>query len=174
VLFVGLGIAIAFAIQPVDPPAVDKSASSPSASSPSASGTATAGNTAASNQGTNPGGPPPSLCPTQATRTSTAPALCVSQPLGDGYSVFVVHGTGFQPFGQITVELSGIGVSPDHPTADMQGTFNYAIDQGHLFFLGPMPPGTYRVVATEAGGRSATVTFQVNQGANGAPPPGSP
>jgi serine/threonine protein kinase len=121
-----------------------------------------------------PAGLPPSLCATQST-TDTGPQLCISQPYGDGDTVFVVHGTGFRPFGQITVELSLAGgsprTSPEHPVADMQGTFNYAVDQGHVFFSGPLPPGNYRVMITEADGPSAATTFQVNQAASSAPPP---
>ena len=44
-----------------------------------------------------------------------------------------------RPFAPVTVKLVGVGVSPDHPVADMQGTFNYAIDQGHYFFNGRDP-----------------------------------
>jgi serine/threonine protein kinase len=186
VLLVAAGTAIGLAVRLADP----ATAGAPTASTPTASastagisatGTSTtsastvsssaADNAAAGNPASDPAGLPPALCNTQATSAgTTTPELCVSQPYGDGYTVFVVHGSGFQPFGQITVEVAGAGVSPDHPVADKQGTFNYAIDQGHLFFAGPMPAGNYRVIATEAGGLSATVTFQVNQAAGGGPP----
>jgi len=55
--------------------------------------------------------------------------------------------------------------------ADLQGTFNYAIDQGHRFFRGPIPPGTYSVVVTGSGGRSARASFLVNQPGPPPPPP---
>ena len=84
----------------------------------------------------------------------------------------MIHGTGFPRFALVTVELAGVGVSPDHPVTDLQGTFNYAIDQGHRFFQGPIPPGTYRVVAMASGGPSASASFRVNPAANGGPPPG--
>jgi hypothetical protein len=117
--------------------------------------------------------PPPS-CTTRPP--GSAPEICVSQPYGDGDTVYVIHGTGFRPLLPVTVELAGVGVSPDHPVADLQGTFNYAIDQGHRFFhSGPIPPGTYRVVAmSSSGGLSASASFRVNPAANGGPPPGPP
>jgi hypothetical protein len=117
--------------------------------------------------------PPPSCTP-HAPRTT--PELCVSQPYGDGYTVYVIHGSGFQPFTQVTVKITGVGTSPDRPETDLQGTFNYAIDQGHLFFHGhgPIPPGTYQVVVTTPGGRSVKATFRVNAAADGQPPSGQP
>ena len=114
--------------------------------------------------------PPP--CATNAP--STTPVICVSQPYGDGYTVYIIHGTGFVPHPSVTVALDGVGVSPDRPVTDMQGTFNYAIDQAHVFFHGPIPPGVYHVTATASSGRTATVSFTVNTGAAGGPPPGPP
>ena len=117
--------------------------------------------------------PPP--CATNAP--GTTPVICVSQPYGDGDTVYIIHGTGFVPFTSVTVALNGVGVSPDRPMTDMQGTFSYAIDQGHLFFHGLIPPGVYHVTATASNGRTASVSFTVNsgaaQGAHG-PPPGPP
>ena len=103
--------------------------------------------------------------------TSTKPKLAMGQPQGDGDTVFVVHGSGFVPLTQIQVRLIGHGVAPFRPTVDQRGTFNYAIDQGHVFFAGPIPAGTYHVLVTGAGGRSATASFQVH--AQLPPPPGS-
>jgi hypothetical protein len=82
--------------------------------------------------------------------------------------VFVVHGSGFRPGTQVRVALTGHGASPIAETVDPRGTFNYAIDQGHEFFPGPIPVGDYQVVVTGAGGRTATARFRV------APPPGQP
>jgi len=113
------------------------------------------------------GGPPPSC---MQHSPDTTPEICVSQPYGDGDTVYIIHGTGFKPFETVTVELAGVGISPDHPVADLQGTFNYAIDQGHRFFHGKIPSGTYRVVAAESGGQSASASFRVNQAAEGGPP----
>jgi hypothetical protein len=114
----------------------------------------------------------------------TTPELCVSQPIGDGDTVFIIHGTGFRTFTTVTVQLLGVGVGPYEPvtstvqpTTDMQGTFNYAVDQGHVFFSGPIPPGIYKVTASESGGLSASASFQVNanaQGGQGPPGPGPP
>jgi serine/threonine protein kinase len=124
--------------------------------------------------GTGPGGPPSSC--TSPGQSST-PQVCVSQPYGDGYTVYVIHGSGFPPFTPVTVRLVGVGVSADHPRADMEGTFNYAVDQGHYFFRGPIPPNTYTVVVTGSGGRTASVSFQVHPPGTGQPPgapPGNP
>ncbi|HEY1819036.1 MAG TPA: serine/threonine-protein kinase [Trebonia sp.] len=114
--------------------------------------------------------PPP--CANNAPNTT--PLICVSQPYGDGYTVYVIHGTGFVPFTPVTVAVNGVGVSPDRPVTDMQGTFNYAIDQGHVFFRGPIPPGVYHVLATASSGRTASVSFTVHPGTTTTPPPGGP
>ena len=91
----------------------------------------------------------------------SAAQICVNQPFGDGYTEFVIHGVGFVPKAPVTVTVNGVA-SPDHPTADKEGTFNYAIDQGHVFFHGkPIPAKTYEVVVTAPGGISANASFQV-------------
>ncbi len=118
-----------------------------------------------------PNGQPSSSCTTP--ERSKAARLCSSQPFGDGFTVYVIHGSGFVPGTQVTVKLVGVGVSPLHPVADLEGDFNYAVDQGHYFFSGPMRPDTYTVVVTGAGGRQASTSFIVNQ-PQGGPPPGSP
>ena len=117
-------------------------------------------------------GPVASPPPCTPHQPGTTPELCVSQPYGDGDTVYIFHGTGFLPFVTVTVRLVGAGVSPDHPVTDLEGTFNYAVDQGHRFFRGPLPPGSYTVVATAPGGRSASASFRVNRAAAGGPPPG--
>ena len=119
-----------------------------------------------------PDGPPPAL-PSSSTScvtpgASSKPKLCVSQPFGDGDTVFVIHGSGFAPGKAVTVGLtggsiSGVRVSTDRPVADQQGTFNYAVDQGHYFFRGEIPPGTYQVRVTGSGGGRFTVSFHVRQ-----------
>ena len=92
---------------------------------------------------------------------NSAPQICVNQPFGDGYTEFVIHGVGFVSKEPVTVTVDGVA-SPDHPTADKEGTFNYAIDQGHVFFHSkPIPPAIYEVVVTAAGGISATASFRV-------------
>jgi len=138
--------------------------------------TATATSTSTGTASADPGpaaSPPP--CPVH--QPDTTPELCVSQPYGDGDTVFVFHGSGFPEFVQITVRLVGLGIapytpitSPDHPVTDMEGTFNYAVDQGHVFFSGPMPPGVYEVTASASDGRSTSASFEVNPAANGGPP----
>jgi hypothetical protein len=117
-----------------------------------------------------PGGPPPSCV--FPVNTST-PGLCVSQPYGDGNTSYVIHGNGFPPGAPVTVSLAGVGTSRFRPVADQSGTFNYVIDQGHDFFPGPIPPGTYRAVAVDTGGQSASVSFRVylSQPPSSQPPP---
>jgi hypothetical protein len=88
--------------------------------------------------------------------------------------VFVIHGSGFVPLTPVRIEIAGRGFAPDGPVADQKGTFNYAIDQGHVFYRGLIPPGFHKVVALGARGRRASVTFQVvplGQPLTGGPPP---
>jgi serine/threonine protein kinase len=113
--------------------------------------------------------PPPPCAP--GSRAAT-PEICVSQPYGDGDTVYIIHGTGYLPFTRVTVGLAGHGVSPTRPVTDLNGTFSYAIDQGHVFFSGPMPPGTYQVLVTAAGEPTARASFLVNDGAQHPPPAG--
>ena len=133
----------------------------------------------------------PGYCCSGSTVAVTAPCsltpglqsaaqICVNQPFGDGYTEFVIHGVGFVPMEPVTVELDGVD-SPDHPTADKEGTFNYVIDQGDGFFHSkPIPPAIYEVVVTAPGGISATASFRVYsynsqpslQEVSSGPPPG--
>jgi hypothetical protein len=116
---------------------------------------------------------PPGTLPNGVSRK---PKLVVSQPNGDGDTVFVVHGSGFVPFTPVRIELVGVGISPDRPVTDRKGTFNYAIDQGHVFFRGLIPVGEYQVVALGARGRQASTSFQVvplGPPGSGSPPPGT-
>jgi hypothetical protein len=139
--------------------------------SPTAGATASATSIGASRTGPVPVATPPPCTPHQP---NTTPELCISQPYGDGDTVYVIHGSGYPPFAKITVKLVGVGASADHPVTDLQGTFSYAVDQGHRFFGGAIPPGVYQVTATTSGGRGATVSFRVNQAQNGGLPPGPP
>ena len=101
---------------------------------------------------------------------SGTPQVCVSQVYGDGLTVYIVHGSGYPPDRPVTVSLAGVGPSPDRPVTDRQGTFSYAIDQGHHFFRGPIPLGKYTAVVTAPGERSASVRFQVGAGPSTGPP----
>jgi hypothetical protein len=112
--------------------------------------------------GDSPLGPvavPPALC--RPRQPGTTPEICVNQPYGDRYTVYVIHGSGFQPLAQVTVEITGVGTSSDRPVTDARGTFSYAIDQGHQFFRGLIPPGVYEVVCSAPGEHSASATFRV-------------
>jgi serine/threonine protein kinase len=114
------------------------------------------------------GGPPPVPPSTLPTGTSSTPRLVLSQPYGDGVTGYVIHGMGFIPDTTVNVSLAGHGTSSWHPTADSVGTFNYTIDQGHLFFRHNIPAGTYQVLVTGPGGRRASTRFEVH------PPPRKP
>jgi serine/threonine protein kinase len=180
-ILLGGGIGIGVALQRPGARAVgDGPVSTPSSSvSASASTSAASGSTASSPAGSIDPGPVASPPPCTTHKVGTTPELCISQPYGDGDTVYIIHGTGFKQFVSVTVQLLGVGVppyqpvtSPDHPVTDMQGTFSYAFDQGHLFFSGPIPPGIYKLVATESDGYSVSASFQVNPAAEG--PPGQP
>ena len=67
--------------------------------------------------------------------------------------------------------LAGHGTAPIRPVVDLQGTFNYAINQGHEFFARGIPPGVYHVVVTGPGGRRARAQFQVHALSPGQGPP---
>src|SRR5262249_17278876 len=116
-------------------------------------------------------GPPPPTC--QGGAGSAAPQVCISQPAGDGETVFVIHGTGFAPLAAVTVSIAGVGTSRYHPAADLRRWFNDAVDQGHYFFPGQIPPGNYTAVVGAPGGGSLRVSFRVNPpNPGGGPPPG--
>jgi serine/threonine protein kinase len=118
-------------------------------------------------------GQPPSAFP---TIPPGKPAISLLQPFGDQETVFVVHGAHWPPGSRVSVTLTGHGTSSATVFADRAGSFNYAIDQGHAFFPGRIPPGLYHVVVTGPGGQRATGKFQVAAplppGAS--PPPGGP
>jgi hypothetical protein len=110
-----------------------------------------------------PPGPPPSVFP---AAPSGSPHIELLQPMGDPATVFLIHGTGWAPLSRVTVTLARRGGppvrSPIRPVVDLQGTFNYAINQGHEFFARGIPPGVYDVVVTGPGGRGARAQFQVH------------
>jgi serine/threonine protein kinase len=116
---------------------------------------------------------PPAACAAQQ-QAGGAPTLCISQPWGDGDTVYVLHGTGFSPGQPVTVSLAGVGVSPVRPVADQDGMFNYALDQGHYFFHGAIPTGKYRVVASAPGQHSVSASFQVYPAGHVPPLPSPP
>src|SRR5215469_3890507 len=115
--------------------------------------------------GGGPGGGqiPPGVAPFQtlADARPGIPAIGVSQPTGDGDTVFVIRGQ-WWPVGEpVTVTLVGIGASPVHPIADRDGSFNYAINQEDEFFHGMLPAGTYTVRVYDAAGATAQARFEV-------------
>jgi len=118
-------------------------------------------------QGPPPGqGPPgfglfPPSASADAARGTSKPAIWISQTYGDGYTVFVVLGRGWPPGMPVTIALNR-RASPIHPIADRAGTFFYAINQGHEYFPGRLPPGDYSVVVTGASGFRTEIGFTVN------------
>jgi hypothetical protein len=108
-------------------------------------------------------GPPPAPPPNvRALALATGmPAVALNQPFGDTHSTFVVMGAGFPAGARITIRLAGAGSSAGHTTADDSGAFNFAINQGHEFFRGWLPPGTYRVEVIAPGGFRQTASMIV-------------
>jgi len=111
-----------------------------------------------------PTGPPPSSLP---PLSGTRPGIEMIQPIGDGVTGFVVHGAGWPPRGTVTLTMAGRSVPV---VADGAGAFNYTIDQGHVFYRGPIPVGRHYVVVTGATGRPLSTSFEVQPG----PPAGVP
>jgi serine/threonine protein kinase len=123
--------------------------------------------------------PPPGADPPQtpASGTSTTPKLTLGQAYGDGDTGFQVHGSGFLPSTRVVLSISGAGSTPltDEPVTDPKGTFNYTIDQGHVFFAHQIPDGTYHVVATDRASRQhASTEFWVEAAPPTGPPPTGP
>jgi serine/threonine protein kinase len=121
--------------------------------------------------------PPPGVVVVPGSQASPLPAhqagraqIGLYQNFGDGHTVFVLHGVGWVPGQSVTVALAGVGASPEHPVVDGAGTFSYAINQGHEFFRGALPAGTYHVVVTAQGGVRAVASFTVQPGGPAAPP----
>ena len=108
-----------------------------------------------------PTGPPPSSFP---TLSGSRPGIGVIQPIGDGNTGFVVHGAGWPPRSTVTLALAGRGNASVRLVVDGAGSFNYTIDQGHVFYPGAIPVGMHEVVVT-GDGRRLTTVFQVH------PPP---
>jgi serine/threonine protein kinase len=120
-------------------------------------------------------GPGPGVPSTLPTGTSTTPKLVLSQPTGDPVTGYVIHGMGFLPNTLVNVSLVGHGTSTWHPVVDPKGTFNYTIDQDHLFFARGIPIGAYQVLVTGSGGRRAATRFEVSSPPpSGGPPPSGP
>jgi len=112
-----------------------------------------------------PTGPPPSSFP---PLSGTHPGIGVIQPTGDGVSGFVVHGAGWPARSTVTLTMAGRSVPV---IVDGAGVFNYNIDQGHVFYPGPIPLGRHVVVVTGAGGHRLSTSFVVQPGPPGAPFP---
>jgi hypothetical protein len=105
--------------------------------------------------------PPNAPFQTLADATPGIPAIGVSQPIGDGNTVFIIRGQWWPVGKPVTITLAGVGTSPAHPIVDQNGSFNYAINQGHEFFADGLPAGTYTIRVTDATGASAQARFEV-------------
>ena len=128
-------------------------------------------------------GPPPGANPplTPQNGISSTPELTMGQPMGDPYTTFQVHGSGFVPSTRVALSVlgphSGGTIPPEYdPYVDPKGTFNYTIDQQHIFFPGGViPTGVYHVTAKDAAsGQQATQKFTVDPVPSGSPPPPRP
>jgi hypothetical protein len=109
------------------------------------------------------GSPPPNAgCTSLADGPQGVPAIGVSQPTGDAGTIFIVRGQWWPPGSRLTVTLVGHRASAIRPVVDGDGTFNYAINQDHEFFAGPLRAGTYTVRVTDAAGTSAQARFRVS------------
>ena len=105
----------------------------------------------------------------------------MGQPFGDPFTTFQVHGSGFVPSTRVALSVlgphSGGTIPPEYdPYVDPKGTFNYTIDQQHIFFPGGViPVGVYHVTAKDAAsGQQATQKFTVDPVPPGSPPPPRP
>jgi len=114
-----------------------------------------------------PTGPPPSSFP---PLSGTRPGIEMIQPTGDGNTGFVVHGAGWKPLSTVTLALVGRRNASVQLVVDDAGSFNYTIDQRHVFYPGPIPPGYHEVVVTGDNRRLKTA-FQVHPPPSGAPSP---
>ena len=108
-----------------------------------------------------PTGPPPSSF---APLSGTRPGIEVIQPFGDGVTGFVVHGAGWPPQSTVMLTMAGRSVKV---AVDGAGAFNYTIDQGHVFYPGPISVGRHYVVVSGAAGHRLSTSFLVQ------PPPRS-
>ncbi len=106
---------------------------------------------------------PPGAAPFQSLTNATPgiPAIGVSQPAGDGDTVFVIRGQWWPVGKPVMVTLVGVGVSSVHPIADRDGSFNYAVNQDHEFFAGALPAGIYTLRVSGAAGATAEARFEV-------------
>jgi hypothetical protein len=104
-----------------------------------------------------PTGPPPSSF---APLSGSRPGIEMLQPVGDGNTGFVVHGAGWPPYRTVTLALAGRANVVVRLAADGAGSFNYTIDQGHMFYPGPIPAGRHEVVVI-GDGRTLSTVFQV-------------
>jgi hypothetical protein len=138
-------------------------------------------------------GPPASPSPFPPRFKGIQNGLAMFQGSGDGYTTFVVHGSGWPPGAWVSIAL----VAPDgksRPTAapgragafvDAAGTFNYAVDQDRALFTGLLPPGLYHVVVHGPDSVTRKTSFRVHvlpgppgslppQPGDGSPPPSQP
>ena len=108
------------------------------------------------------GGPPPGPPPGGTSQPSGKPQIMLNQPMGDGNSTFVVHGSGLKPGRKVSIQMDSGRVSPQMPVVDFGGTFNYVINQGHEFYPGKLPVGSHRVTVSVSGIPKMGAAFTVN------------
>ncbi len=71
------------------------------------------------------------------------------------------YGRGWPSSSLVTLYLNG-RVSRVRLRVDFAGTFNYAINQVHEFYSGPLPVGSYTMTATDTAGHVAQAMFTVH------------
>jgi len=110
-----------------------------------------------------PDGAPPGPPSGERAQAGGPPKVYVSQPRGDGATIFVVYGRGWRPGQVVTVALAGGRTSPYRLFVDRAGTFNYAVNQAHEFFSDELPPGHYTVMVRGSDGQTGEATFEVGR-----------
>jgi serine/threonine protein kinase len=98
------------------------------------------------------------------------PYIKIDQKQGDSFTGFVIEGRDWSPIRPVTIRIVGVKRSV-RVTADLAGSFDFGLNQGHAFFRRPIPPGRYKVIVTEAGSR-LTASFTVHAPPIKGPPPG--
>lgn len=123
------------------------------------------GGASAPPQGPPPAGQPPAGAPlgpppSGAVEQSDGLLLAINPPLGDQYTGFVLHGSGWPPGRAVTVSVIGGRTAAVPASPGPAGTFDYLINADHDLFPGAIAPGRYKIRAS-SGALVETVTMVV-------------